>query len=192
MSDDTGARSETAAVFPGWRWAALAVGIPLVGLIGGAVSGPVDDALSALVGGLLTGAGLGLIQWLAAKDAFGDGALWIAASAAAYGLGLMAGAAVVDYGTDIASLAAMGAISGLVLGTGQGLALLHEGRARLGLAWAVAMPGLLALGWVATTLIGVDVDQQFTLFGAMGAIVFTLLSGLLLARFRPPHAQPAA
>jgi hypothetical protein len=47
------------------------------------------------------------------------------------------------------------------------------------------MPILLALGWAASTLIGVDVDNQFTVFGASGAIVFTLLSGLLLARLAP-------
>ena len=43
------------------------------------------------------------------------------------------------------------------------------------------MPVLFALGWAATTVIGIDVDEQFTVFGAMGAIVFTLLSGLLLS-----------
>ena len=47
------------------------------------------------------------------------------------------------------------------------------------------------LGWAASTLIGVDVDKQFTVFGAMGAIVFTLLSGLLLARFTASPARAA-
>ena len=48
------------------------------------------------------------------------------------------------------------------------------------------MPILLALGWVASTGIGVDVDEQFTVFGAAGAIVFTLLSGVVLSRSRAP------
>jgi hypothetical protein len=34
----------------------------------------------------------------------------------------------------------------------------------------------------------VDVDQQFTVFGAMGAVVFTILSGALLARFSNPRS----
>ena len=38
---------------------------------------------------------------------------------------------------------------------------------------------------------GISVDDQFTVFGADGAIVFTLLSGLLLARFTPVRAQAA-
>jgi hypothetical protein len=172
--------------FPGWQWALVALAIPIAGLIGWAVGGPVDAPSAALVGGALTGAGLGAAQWLAAKSALGDGRIWIATTALAYALGLLAGAAAVGYETDIGSLAVMGAINGLILGPAQGLALLRQGRRRLALTWAPAMPILLALGWTATTLIGVDVDEQFTVFGAMGAIVFTLLSGLLLARFRAP------
>jgi hypothetical protein len=144
-----------------------------------------------LIGGLITGAGIGAAQWFAAKDAFGDGRAWIATSAVAYGAGLVVAAAAVGYNTDLGSLAAMGAISGLFLGVGQGLALAQQGRRHLAFAWAAAMPVLLALGWSASTLIGVDVDQQFTVFGASGAIVFMLLSGLLLARFATPATSAA-
>ena len=45
------------------------------------------------------------------------------------------------------------------------------------------MPVLFGLGWIATTAIGVSVEDQFTVFGAAGAVLFMLLSGLLLARF---------
>ena len=155
-------------IFPGWRWVLVALAIPVAGLIGGAISGPVDAPLAALIGGVLTGAGIGAVQWLVAKDAFGDGRIWIATSALAYGVGLLVGAAVVGYNTDIGSLAAMGAISGLVLGAAQGIALAEQGRKRLALAWGVAMPVLLAIGWSITTLGGIDVDQQFTVFGAFG------------------------
>ena len=55
--------------------------------------------------------------------------------------------------------------------------------------WAVAMPPLWALGWVVTTAAGIKVDQQFTNFGASGAIVFTVLSGLLLVQLLRPHAR---
>jgi hypothetical protein len=34
-----------------------------------------------------------------------------------------------------------------------------------------------------------DVDRQFTLFGAYGAVLFMLLSGLLLARFAVAKPQ---
>ena len=179
-------------IFPGWRWAAVALAFPIAGLIGGAVSGPVDAPAAALIGGLITGGGLGAAEWLAARDAFGDGGAWIATSAVAYGAGLLVAAAAVGYNTDVGSLAAMGAISGLFLGVGQGLALMQQGRGRLAAAWAIAMPPLLALGWCASTLIGVSVDEQFTVFGAAGAITFTLLSGLVLARFSPSATGAAA
>ena len=48
--------------------------------------------------------------------------------------------------------------------------------------------GLVRNWWSATTLGGIDVDKQFTVFGAFGAVVFMLLSGLLLARFTPARS----
>jgi hypothetical protein len=192
MPDQTRQEQGSARLFPGWHWAAIAVAIPISGYIGWGVGGPVDAPAAALIGGLITGAGIGAAQWFAAKEAFGDGRVWIATSAIAYGAGLLVAAAAVGYSTDIGSLAAMGAISGVFLGIGQGLALAQQGRKRLALVWAAAMPVLLAMGWAASTLIGVDVAEQFTVFGAAGAIVFTLLSGLVLARFAPsvPRAAP--
>ena len=55
------------------------------------------------------------------------------------------------------------------------------------------MPLLWALGWTVTTAGGIDVDQQFAVFGAYGAITFMALSGVLLDRLRAttPAARPA-
>ena len=50
------------------------------------------------------------------------------------------------------------------------------------------MPVLWALGWTATTLGGINVDQQFTVFGAYGALTFSALSGLLLQLLLPYRA----
>jgi hypothetical protein len=188
---DPGHAPSERRVFPGWRWVAVAVAFPIAGLIGWTLGGRVDGVDAALVGGALTGAGLGAVQWWAAKGALGRAAAWIGSSAAGYAAGLAAGAALVGYGTDLGDLAAMGAVSGLVLGVAQGLALAAQGRKRLAVAWATAMPVLLALGWSVTTAGGISVEDQFTVFGAYGAVVFTLLSGLLLARFTRVRAQVA-
>ena len=83
----------------------------------------------------------------------------------------------------------MGLVSGAVLGAAQGLVLARQGRRELAVPWALAMPVLFALGWCASTGIGVDVADQFTVLGAAGAVVFMLLSGLLLARFTPTRRQ---
>ena len=182
-------REDDHPLFPGWRWAAVALAFPVAGLIGRAVGGDVDAVGAALIGGALTGAGLGAAQWLAARDMFGRWPVWVAASAGGYGVGLAAGAALVGYDTDLADLALMGAVSGAVLGGAQGFALASQRRSRLALAWTCAMPVLFAIGWSATTLAGIDVDKQFTVFGAAGAVVFMLLSGLLLARHMPAQER---
>lgn len=95
------------------------------------------------------------------------------------------------YGTDRGQLAAMGAVSGAVLGAAQGVCLAVQGRTRLAAGWAAAMPILMALDWSATTISGIDVEGRYTVFGAAGAVVFMLLSGLVLARLAPTPVAPA-
>jgi hypothetical protein len=178
--------------FPGWRWAAVAAAFPVSGLIAGAIGGPVDSVGAALIGGALTGAGLGAVQWWSAKGALGRPAAWIGSSAAGYAGGLAAGAALVGYDTDIGALAAMGLVSGAALGGAQALVLARQGDARLAAAWAAATPVLFALGWCATSAIGVKVEDQFTVFGAAGAVLVMVLSGLVLARFAADRTAQVA
>jgi hypothetical protein len=169
----------------------VALAFPVAGYIGWKISGPVDTVAAALIGGAITGAGLAAVQWWAAKGTLGRAARWISSGAAGYAVGLAAGAALVGYDTDVGSLALMGLVSGAALGTAQGLVLAHQGHRRFAAAWAAAMPALFGLGWIASTAIGVSVEEQFTVFGAAGALLFMLLSGLLLARFAPTSAQVA-
>ena len=180
---------EATRTFPGWRWLAVALAFPVAGLIGWTVGGHVDGALPALIGGAITGAGLGAVQWWAAAGSLGQPGPWIAVTSAAYAVGLTAASALVGYATDLGSLALMGFVSGAVLGAAQGAVLVHEGQRRLALPWALAMPVLFALGWTATTAGGISVEDQFTVFGAYGALVFTLLSGLTLAHFTNARVQ---
>jgi hypothetical protein len=177
--------------FPGWRWMAVWPAFPVAGLIGWEIGGRVDGPGAALVGGALTAAGLAAAQWWAAKGALGRAGTWIGSSAVGYAAGLAAGAALVGYDTDFGALALMGLVSGAALGAAQGLVLARQGRRALALPWAAAMPLLFALGWSVASATGIGVDDQFTVFGAGGALVFTLLSGLLLARLTPDRA-PAA
>jgi hypothetical protein len=181
-SDSERHRSEQLP-FPGWRWVSVAVAFPIAGIIGGAIGGRVDAFDAALVGGALTGAVLGAVQWWAADGELGRPAPWIGSSAGGYAAGLAVGAALVDYNTDLGALAVMGLVSGAALGAAQAIVLARRGDTRLARAWGAAMPLLFALGWCVSSVIGVNVDDQFTVFGAGGAIVFMLLSGLLLASF---------
>ncbi len=52
------------------------------------------------------------------------------------------------------------------------------------------MPALWALGWTVTTLGGIHVEEQFTIFGLYGALTFSALSGLLLHRLLPYQGRP--
>src|SRR4051812_29230047 len=140
-------KSSQQRAFPGWRWVAVAAAFPIAGLIGGAIGGPVDAFAAALVGGGLTGAGLGAVQWWAAKGSLGEPAAWIGSSAAGYAGGLAAGAALVGYNTDVGSLAAMGLVSGGVLGAAQAGGLGGGGGTRAAAAGGGAAPRALPPGW---------------------------------------------
>lgn len=175
-------KSPSMFVRPWLIWTAGFVAFPIAGLAGAAPAGRVDSPAAALVGGLITGAVLGAGQSLASSRRL-DPRTWIPATALGMGLGLLLGAAAVGYGTSLGDLARMGALTGVLLGAAQALAL--PARTRYRAAWAAALPALWALGWTATTLGGIAVDRQFTIFGAYGAITFSALSGLLLHQLLP-------
>jgi hypothetical protein len=71
----------------------------------------------------------------------------------------------------------------VLLGVAQTLAL--PARTQRRWWWALAIPLLWALGWTITTLAGIAVEEQFTIFGASGAVTFSALSGLVLHRLLP-------
>ena len=83
------------------------------------VAGRVDSVSAAVLGGVMTGAGLGAAQWALLRRR-GVGIGWIPATAIGLGVGLAVGAALVSYRTDITSLVVMGAVSGLGVGIAQG------------------------------------------------------------------------
>jgi hypothetical protein len=169
--------SGTKLVFS-WIGLALAA-FPIAGYAGWGVGGHVDAVGPALIGGVITGAGIGLVQWLFIRRDLGMSAVpWIAATSVALAGGLALGAAVVGYETSAGQLAIMGAISGAPVGIAQGFLL--RDRFSLWHVWTLAMPALFAVAWLTSESIGVDVSNQFTVFGASGSIVFGLFSGLLM------------
>jgi hypothetical protein len=167
-------------------WTAGFLAFPLAGLAGGGAAGHVDNPTAALLGGAVTGLAVGAGQALTSRRRL-DPRRWIPASGLGMGVGLLVGATVVDYGTSLADLALMGALTGLVLGPAQALALSRHARQRW--LWAATVPALWALGWTVTTLGQIHVEEQFTIFGAYGALTFSALSGLLLHFILPYRAS---
>jgi hypothetical protein len=162
-----------------FSWIGLALlAFPLAGYAGWGVSGHIDGVVPALIGGAITGAGIGFVQWMFLRRDLNSGPAWILATGVALAAGLAVGAAVVGYETSPGQLAIMGAISGGAVGIAQGFLLRPS--FSLWHVWMVAMPAMFAIGWVVTESAGIDVANQFTVFGASGSIVFGLLTGLLM------------
>jgi hypothetical protein len=166
-----------------WTFGFLA--LPLAGFAGSAVVGRVDAPLAALAGGAIAGLIIGAVQAFTSSRRV-QARQWIPATAIGMSAGLFLGAAAVSYRSSLADLALMGATTGLILGSAQAMALPRRTHRRW--VWAAAMPALWALGWTVTTLFMIQVDQQFIVFGASGALVVTALSGLLLHVLLPARS----
>jgi hypothetical protein len=164
-----------------WLWAvAILVSFPIGGYIADLVVNGVDSVGAALAGGLIVGAVIGAAEWFVLRRRVSW--LWIPATIVGMAVGLVAGAALVDYGIGRGDLALMGAVTGLAVGTMQALVLARH-KIPGALWWAVANPPAWALGWfVSSYVISRNIDERFPIFGASGAIVFGLLTLFLLAR----------
>ena len=163
-----------------WLWPlAILFSIPIGGFIADLVINGVDSVGTALAGGLIAGAVIGTAGWFVLRQRVSW--LWIPATAAGMALGLAVGAALVDYGIDRGDLLLMGAVTGLGVGVLQALVLMRHGVAGA-FWWALANPPAWALGWLVTSyVITANVKEQFAVFGGSGALVFGLLTWLLLA-----------
>ena len=178
------------------RWMVTFVGFPAGGFAAMLLVGPVDSPVTAAAGGLVTGAILGAVQALGLRRSGPPAWQWISATAIGLTVGLSIGAAAVGYATSLTALVIQGAVTGFAVGAAQAIPL----RARFGLralAWAPALAVSWSIGWAVTTSIGVQVNEQFTVFGSAGAIVVTALTAILPVLLNPtavinPNARSAS
>ena len=163
-----------------WLWpVAILVGLPIGGYIADLVVDGVDSVGAALLAGLIVGVIIGAAEWFALREWISW--LWIPATTVGMAVGLIAGAALVDYGIDRADLALMGAVNGLAVGVMQAFVLARHGIPGA-FWWALANPPAWALGWfISSYVISRNIDERFPIFGASGAIVYGLLTLFLLA-----------
>jgi hypothetical protein len=160
-------------------WALAFLGFPLGGLAAWTLIGPVTTPLRGAAAGALTGAVLGAAQWLALRRRLPLSPWWSAATALGMGAGLLLSIALVGTSTEGIALLLRGLITGMSIGVAQFMLLRGvSGRAP---AWALIVALGWALGWMITRAIGVDLTQQWTVFGSSGAIMFQLLTGLTLS-----------
>jgi hypothetical protein len=163
-----------------WLWPVMIlVSLPIAGYIADVVINGVDSVGTALAGGVIAGAIIGAAGWFALRKQVSW--LWIPGTTLGMAVGLTAGAALVDYGIDRGDLLLMGAVTGLGVGVLQALVLARH-KIPGAFWWAIVNPPAWALGWLVTSyVITANVKEQFVVFGASGAIVFGLLTWLLLA-----------
>jgi hypothetical protein len=154
------------------------VGFPLGGLTTDLLVGPIDRPVRALLGGLLTGAILGAVQAWGLGRNRPSPVRWVAATAVGLMAGLVAATLLVDFRTGLADLALQGAVCGAAVGTLQAV-VLRPALGRWVLAWPVALAAIWAAGWAITTAAGIQVGQQFSVFGSSGAVVVTALTAVL-------------
>jgi hypothetical protein len=163
-----------------WLWpVAILLGFPIGGYIADLVINGVDSVGTAIIGGLIAGAIIGAAEWFALRQWVSW--LWIPATSVGMAAGLTAGAAIVDYGISRGDVVVIGVATGVGVGVLQALVLARH-RISGALWWAVANPPLWGLGWLVTSyVITTNVKEQFTNFGGSGAIVFGLVTWILLA-----------
>jgi hypothetical protein len=182
------ARIDVTAVPRMWLWeVAILVSLPIGGYVADLVVNGVDSLEAALAGGLIVGAVVGAAEWFAIRQRVSW--LWIPATIVGMVVGLVMGAALVGYGTGRGDLVLMGAVNGAAVGTMQALVLARH-RIKGALWWAIVNPPAWALGWfVSSYVISRNIDERFAIFGASGALVFGLLTGLVLVNLFRRAAQ---
>jgi len=176
------------------RWLPTFLAFPIGGLLAIETVGSLDDPVSAAAGGLLAGAVIGAGQWLALRSR-GIGHRWVAYTAAAMAAGSALAATVTGAGTELADVMVAGLVTGAAVGAAQST-LLAGGR-RVSAVWTAVSAAGWSLGWLATWATIVDIERGYYVFGASGALLVTVLTGLALRRMAAaevvaPHTAPVA
>jgi hypothetical protein len=185
MSVTTEARSTVRTLL---RWAPTFAAYPVGGLAAHLVVGPVTTVGAAAVGGLVTGAAIGVAQWWALRSTGLSGwalrstgpsaARWVLASALGLAAALALATAVAGPPATLGALLVQGAACGFGLGAAQASVLFG----RLGapaLLWPVLLACAWAIGWAVTAAVGVRLEDGWTVFGSTGALVVTALTAVL-------------
>jgi hypothetical protein len=173
------------------RWLPTFLAFPLGGLIAIETVGSREGPLSAAAGGLLVGSVIGVAQWLALRSR-GIGPRWAVYTAAAMAGGAAVAAAVTGADTDLAAVMLTGLVVGAAVGAAQATLLARGPRAAA--AWTAVTAAAWSLGWLATWVTIVDSERGHHSFGASGALLVTVVTGLLLRRVlaAPRTGPPAA
>lgn len=153
-------------------WLISFLGYPLGGFIASQIIGPINSLAKALIGGLIVGSTVGTAQFFSLRKS-GVEITWILGSALGVAVGALIGAGILGYSVGTSDLLLRGVIAGVSIGVAQALVLqLSVGQS---IAWLAVNASSWLCGWLITSLVIVDLDSQYPVFGSTGAIVATLL-----------------
>ena len=172
------------------RWLPTFLAFPLGGFLALLLFGSSASPLVALGGGVIVGATIGGAQWLALGRVAGW--RWFAATTIAVAVGSVAASLLIGPPTSLAAAGMTGLAVGAFVGIAQALVLATRAGARV--AWALTVTASWTLGWLMTSFVIVDLDRGQFVFGASGAIVATVITGVVLRAIlgRRVHLQDAS
>ena len=167
-----------------WRfwlfWVFAFLGFPIAGLLANLV-GSVTTPARAILAGLIAGAVLGLIQWLALKSRLPLLPVWwVVATSAGMAVGLAISTALLGSETAGSELLWRGVITGVSIGAAQFIVLQRVLPLPQSLVWIGVVGLVWALGGFVTRSAGIDLSPKWSVFGASGALTFQLVSGLAI------------
>jgi hypothetical protein len=174
-------RLRTSVVLP---WIIAVVGFPIGGLLAQTIAGPAATVPAAVISGLIAGAIIGLTQgvalWLRGQAL----TLWVVGTAAALAIALGAVTAAIGQIETSTEAAILGAVSGVLIGGAQAALLMRAGIANAWI-WVVVTGLAWAIGWLITASVGVALAPGWPLYGASGAIVSQIITGITLWQLVP-------
>lgn len=163
----------------GIGWVLAFLGFPIGGLIASLVLGRMDNPLEAFIGGGIAGIVIGLAQYLALRQRLPVDWRWIVLTGAGLALGVGLSTAIFGAGTSLESVLLRAPLTGLLLGIAQWYLL--RVHVRSGWWWIPVITAIFTAAWFITAqVIGLSLEQGFYVFGASGAIVYQILTGLAL------------
>lgn len=159
-------------------WLAAFLGFPISGLVTNLIVGPVNDPVRGLIAGALTGAVIGITQWLVLRSRLPLPVWWILATAIGAAIGMALGVAFFGTETSGTPLLIRALITGLAIGIAQYVLLrpvLPEA-----ILWIPVIALAWTIGWFITGSAGINLDYNWSVFGASGAITFQPLTAIAL------------
>lgn len=166
------------------RWILLGLSFPIGGFIVFLALGPVTSPVLALVGGFIAGIVIGAAEAFAFRVPV---VRWTVATAVGLGAGSLIAALVAPIlGAGIVTTVVTALAAGIVTTAAQLLAKPPLPR----LVWLLVHTAGWVIAWLVSLVIAISTSQGFIIFGASGALVFTL--GMFLAvRFAERRASTA-